>query len=341
MHVAIDVSPLESDHKNRGIGSYTDQLIEALKKHKSEHSFSFFTRGQIVPKNADLVHYPYFDPFFLTLPLLKPKPTVVTVHDLIPIAFPKHFPRGLRGEFKWQIQKFSLKSSAAIITDSLRSKHDVVRLTEFSKEKIHVVRLAPASAYQIKKNKKLRFPLKRYILYVGDVNWNKNIPGLLRAVANVGQKENVDLVLVGKQFLNSDLSETGVINSFIRELSLKTSIKKLGYVSDSDLAALYSNASVYVQPSFAEGFGFPILEAMACGCPVICANTPSLNEIAGPAKLVDPHNSENMAKAILAVLNFTKIERESVVNKGLQWVKNFSWDKVAEETIRVYESIVA
>lgn len=338
MHVAIDVTPLESGHKLRGIGSYTKQLIKALKKHKSEHSFTFFTRGQSVPENADLVHYPYFDPFFITLPLIKPKPTVVTVHDLIPIVFSNHFPRGLRGEINWRIQRLSLKNVRAIITDSLSSKQDIARFTRFPQGKIYVVRLAPAKVFV---KKKLRVFKNSYILYVGDVNWNKNIPGLLRAFTNIRQKENINLVLVGKQFLNSDLPETIGINGLIKKLSLGSSVKKLGYVSDEELAALYSHAQMYVQPSFAEGFGFPILEAMACGCPVVCSNPSSMSEISGPSVLVNPCKHDDIARGITSVLQLTGDQRERMVQEGFHWVKKFDWQKVARETIQVYESVVA
>lgn len=338
MHVALDVTPLESGHKLRGIGSYTKQLIEALKKHKSNHLFTFFTRGQSIPKNADLVHYPYFDPFFITLPFIKPKPTVVTVHDLIPIAFSNHFPRGLRGEIKWRIQRLSLKNVRAIITDSLSSKDDIALFTGFPQGKIYVVRLAPAKVFDKKKPRLLKDP---YVLYVGDVNWNKNISGLLRAFAVMKQKQNIDLVLAGMQFLNRELPETAAINDLIKKLSLEGSVKKLGYVSDEELAGLYENAQMYVQPSFAEGFGFPVLEAMASGCPVVCSNISSLVEISGPSILVNPYKHDDIARGMNTLLLFTRDQRERMVHEGFRWVKHFSWQKVAKETIGVYENVVA
>mgnify|MGYP001570429698 FL=1 len=109
------VDPPLSGHKLRGTGIYTLELYKALQKQKEvivslvdiKSDFSAF----------DIVHYPYFDPFFLTLPIIKKKPTVVTVHDLIPLKFPKYFPKGIRGEIKWRIQKFSLRDIQAIITD--------------------------------------------------------------------------------------------------------------------------------------------------------------------------------------------------------------------------------
>jgi len=296
-----------------------------------------------------LVHYPYFDPFFLTLPLVKPKPTVVTVHDLIPIAYAKHFPRGLRGELKWQIQKLSLQGASAVITDSKASARDIAQIASIPHQRIHVVSLAPSNVFTrmsdttLLQNVQDRFSLpESFVLYVGDVNWNKNVVGLMRAFALVCTSlKNIKLVLVGKQFLNDTVAETAELNRIIREQSLEERVMRLGFVEHGDLAALYSLADVYVQPSFAEGFGLPVLEAMACGCPVVCSNTSSLSEIAGPSRLVNPHDPAAMARGILDVCGFTKSQRDRMVREGMSWAKRFSWKKVARETARVYESIVA
>src|SRR5258706_5833567 len=102
MNIAIDITPLETGHSGRGVGIYTKNLIESLQKYEKKHTYILFTPKQGVPKNTDIVHYPYFDPFFLTLPLIKTKPSVVTVHDLIPLVFPEKFPPGIRGYMKWQ-----------------------------------------------------------------------------------------------------------------------------------------------------------------------------------------------------------------------------------------------
>ncbi len=345
MRVAIDTTPLQSGHKLRGIGFYTGQLIEALKRYENKHSYQFFTRGQIVPENADLVHYPYFDPFFFTLPLSKPKPTVVTVHDLIPIAYSQNFPRGIRGELKWQTQKLSLQKARAVITDSNASKQDIHTFTGFPLESISVVYLAPSEIFRPMRDtknltevsKRLLLP-NRFILYVGDVNWNKNISGLLRAFTIVQKKiDDLKLILVGKQFLNKELEETQIINALINSLGINSYIVRPGFVDENDLASVYSLATVYIQPSFAEGFGFPILEAMACGCPVVAANTSSLPEIAGPSKLVNPARPEAIADGLFWVFGMSATERRKLVQEGNQWLKRFSWRKVARETVAVYE----
>ncbi len=349
MQIAIETFPLKSGHRLRGTGSYTRQLIEALEKYEGKHSYYLFTRGQKLPKNIDLVHYPYFDPFFLTLPLLKMTPTVVTVHDLIPIIFEDHFSRGLRGEIKWRIQKLSLMSASAVLTDSLASKEDIACVTGIDEQKIRVVYLSPSESFHpvvdkktlTRVQKKYDLP-EKFILYVGDVNWNKNIHGLLHAFSRVIKiRPQTSLVLVGKQFHNERLSEIVRLNKLIRDLKLMGNIYRPGYVDDNDLPSMYSLASVYTQPSFAEGFGFPVLEAMACGCPVVASNASSLKEIAGPSLLVNPSDTASMSAGIITVLEKTSSEREAIIKNGFDWVKRFSWQKVARETVAVYERVLA
>lgn len=341
MNIAIDMTPLETGSGLRGVGKYIINLIDALQKYESHHSYSLFTRKQKVPDDADLVHYPYFDPFFLTLPLMKPKPTVVTIHDLIPLMFPDKFPAGLRGAIKWQIQKQSLHRAKRILTDSDSSKNDIAKIACIKKEIIDTVYLAPDPAYHTVRDsallagvrKKFNLP-KQFILYVGDVNWNKNIPGLIRACTGI--RKDVTLVLVGMAFTNTALIETKEINSLIESLGLSASVIRTGYVSQESLAALYSLASCMVLPSFYEGFGLPVLEGMVCGCPVVCTNTSSLKEIAGPSILVSPR-VEDIAAGIVKMI---RSDRQKQVRLQLDWVKQFSWKKTARETVLAYEKII-
>ena len=339
MNIAIETSVLQSGHGLRGTGFYTQLLIDALQRYEIDNSYSFFTRGQKVPENADIVHFPFFDQFFLTLPLAKSKPTVVTVHDLIPIAYPDHFSRGIRGEIKWQIQKFSLKSAKEVITDSMASKADIARFTGISAEKINVVYLAPAEIYKPvtdKKSLKLvsekyRLP-EQFILYVGDVNWNKNIPGLLRALGILDW--NYKLVLVGKAFLKKDLAETRALDELIANLRLNDKLIRPGFVAETDLPAVYTLASALVEPSFAEGFGLPVLEAMSCGTPVVTSDRSSLREIAGPAILIDPDKPDKIAEGIKKAF---KIKKEKWSEESKAWMANFSLQKMAAETVEVYK----
>src|SRR5579872_7086795 len=105
MKIAIDISPLSSGHKVRGVGFYLQHLKDALMKYFPEHEYIWFEKPSEIPKDVDLVHYPYFDPFSLTLPFKRLQKTVVTVHDLTPLIFPEDFPSGFKGTLKWRLQR--------------------------------------------------------------------------------------------------------------------------------------------------------------------------------------------------------------------------------------------
>jgi glycosyltransferase involved in cell wall biosynthesis len=348
MNIAIDTTPLASGHAARGVGVYTKNLIKALQKYEGEHSYSFFTRSQQLPKDADIVHYPYFDPFFLTLPLQKRAPTVVTVHDLIPLVFPDKFPAGLRGMVKWQMQKAALRKADRIITVSECSKNDVKRLVGIDERKIDVVYSAATDGYKNVTNTTILHKLKKkytlpdnYFLYVGDVNWNKNIPGMIRAFAEFLKKSNTyHLVLVGRAFLDGTLKETRVIRSVIQELQIADHIICTGYASDEDVAGLYSMANCSLEPSHYEGFGLPVLESMASGCPVLVADNSSLNEIAGPSVRIHADSIESIAEGMNTIASLSSEARKKLVDDGIAWSHGFSWEKTAKETVAVYEKVL-
>ncbi len=339
------VDPPLSGHKLRGTGIYTLELYKALQKQKEvivslvdiKSDFSAF----------DIVHYPYFDPFFLTLPIIKKKPTVVTVHDLIPLKFPKYFPKGIRGEIKWRIQKFSLRDSQAIITDSFASKKDIISYTGISENKINVAYLGVKEEFKLIKSqgilndirKKYNLP-EKFVLYVGDVNYNKNIEGIIKAFLGVlDQITDINLVLVGKGFVD-DTVQLRNAEKYIYQLGLEKKVKKLGFIALSDLVGVYNLAAVYLQPSFAEGFGLGVLEAMACGCPVVTSNTSSLPELVKDAAiLVNPNDSLEISKSIIKFINDINI-RNNFIERGLKRVKNFTWKKCAQETVKIYRNIL-
>ena len=349
MNIAIDITPLQTGHKNRGVGTYTKLLIEALQKYEKNHSYHFFTRGQKVPKDIELIHYPYFDPFFVTLPLAFSKPTVVTVHDLIPLVFPEHFPAGIRGALKWHYQRIRLTAATRIISDSKASKGDIERIAGVSASRIDVIPLAAASMFRQISDKAIlnkvrnRYHLaEHYLLYVGDINWNKNIIGMLEAYKSVKrQASSVKLVLVGKAFLDVNIPEPQSIRSFVEHNHLQDSVVYVGSVPSVDLVAIYNLASVYIQPSHYEGFGLPVLEAMACGTPVVSSRAASLAEIAGPAIAVDPSDPQDIARGILEALTMTPVKRKALIKAQTKWVQQFSWERVVHQTIESYEKAIS
>jgi glycosyltransferase involved in cell wall biosynthesis len=351
LSIAIDVSPLTTghylSHRVRGTGFYLKHLKDALLKHYPDNEYSFFSRGENI-HNVDLVHYPYFEPFFLTLPQRSRQKYVVTVHDLTPLVFPDHFPAGIKGRLKWKLQKRALKNAEAIITDSDSSRRDIVKYADVDASKVSVVYLAAGEEFGRLKTDDLRLKTLRkkfslpenFILYVGDVTWNKNLPRLIDAV----KKTKIPLVMVGKALLDENFDRKNPWNQDLAKVWEETKDNKqfirLGFVSNEDLVSLYSSATVFVMPSIYEGFGLPVLEAMACGCPVVTTREGSLPEVAGEAAYyVDAKDADSIVKGIEKVSSDEKL-RSELSKKGLEQAKKFSWRKTAEDTMGVYKKIL-
>lgn len=342
MKVGVDISPLKAGHSVRGIGTYTKYLVEEFKKGEWGIDFEFFATPASPPP-ADVIHFPYFDLFFHTLKVPKNTPCVVTIHDVIPLVFPQYFPIGLRGFFNLFRQKRSLKNVAAVVCDSESSRKDIIDKLSFPADKVHVVHLAPAPIFAANGYlpKQLSSVAKKYhlppefVLYVGDINWNKNIPNLLEAV----KIAKVNAVLVGQAFTDTDIPEAQKINTLIRKLDLPHKVTKTGYVTGQELGAIYRLAQLTVLPSYYEGFGLPLLESMACGTPVVASNAGSLAEITGPAVVCDPADPGDIASKIKSVINLSLKARTNLVKKSQEHARKFSWRQTAEQTIKVYKSL--
>lgn len=351
MRIAFDISPLESGHKIRGIGFYTRNLALELKKLIKKTGWLFnevnLNTGNKQSAIYDLIHYPYFDLFFISLPLFKATKLVITIHDIIPLLYPKNYPPGIKGKIKFQIQKFLLKKIDAVITDTKTSKEDIVKYLEYPEAKIYPIYLGidkrfvkipnPKRYNQLRKRYNLP---KKFVLYVGDVNLNKNLVRLANACKLIGST----LVIVGKQATIKDFDkehpEMKMWTEFLNKYESDPDIKRLGYVNDEELVELYNCASVYCQPSLYEGFGLPVLEAMSCGCPVVCAKTPALGEIAGDAALfANPYSSRDIASKLSNILKESKI-KNALITKGYKNIQRFSWEKCAQETLDVYKKVL-
>ena len=344
MKVAIDISPTKTGHKDRGIGNYTNNLINEFKKKKwANVEFDFF-ENPASPPPVDVVHYPYFDLFFNTLPIKKKTSRVVTIHDVIPLVFPKHFPSGIKGNINLLLQKQALKNVDAIICDSNTSKKDIIEILAMPEDKIHVIYLSAGKEFKPISDKNLlstvakKYDLpQEFVLYVGDINWSKNIPNLLKAV----KRANVNLVMIGEALTDKSLPETKSINNLISELKIENRVLKTGYVKGDDLVAIYNLAPLTVLPSFYEGFGLPVLESMVCGTPVICSNVASLAEIGKDAAVFcDPTDPSDISKKIDATLKLTTTQKEKASKKLINHANKFSWEKVAQETIKIYGSLL-
>lgn len=348
MRIAIDVSPLQTGHKVRGVGFYLNYLKSSLEKYFPENEYIFFTERNTLKGNIDLVHYPYFDPFFITLPLIKKYPTVVTVHDLTPLVFPDHFPAGIKGRLRWQIQKMNLRNVDMIIADSEASRKDILTIGGVANDRVAVTYLAAGDEFKkvdITKEKaeilKSKYSLpKKFALYVGDVTWNKNLPNLVKAA----EQSNIPLVMVGKSLVQTAYDYTNPWNRdlvFVQQFLKNTkNIKALGFVPTEDLVSLYNSAVLFIMPSYYEGFGLPVIEAMQSGCPVITTKNGSLSEVAGEAALyVDAANKDSLASAMTKLYSDHALQKE-LSKKGVERAKEFTWKKTAEQTAAIYKAVL-
>lgn len=353
--VAIDISRLHPEAMKRGVGFYAQNLSKALKRLNDSNQYTLkkFTREKT---EADIIHFPYFDPFFLSLPAVRKQPTVVTIHDFTPLKFPQHFPSGFRGGIKWYIQKQIVKRVSAIVTDSYNSKKDIEKIVGYPAEKIFPIYLAADESFRkiqsasILRSIEAKYKLPaQFILYVGDLNWNKNVKSLVKAFNKLKAQnsklkakiQNLKLVFAGSAFKNDELVELREVKKLTKDIKIENDIRLLGFVPTKDLIAVYNLAILYVQPSFYEGFGLPVLEAMACGCPVLSSSKASLPEVGGQAvEYFDPLIKQGLEDKLINLigdsdkLKFLRIQ-------GLKQASKFSWKKTALETRKVYEEILS
>jgi glycosyltransferase involved in cell wall biosynthesis len=335
LKVFLDSSPLQSGHAGRGIGTYTRELLAALKDRGDVELVESIA-------DADVLHYPYFDLFQSTLPWRAIKPTVVTIHDVIPLEFPTQYPVGIKGTVALWSQKLALKHVRRIITDSHASRQSIHRFLKLPLAKIDAIYLGADSQFRPISDeataraltKKYQLP-KNFLLYVGDINYNKNIPTLLQSVQY--WPESVQLVCVGRAFHKQAIPEWDAIAEALAAAGVQDRVTFLPNVeTKNDLASLYSVAAGYIQPSLAEGFGLPILEAMQCETPVISSNRSSLLEVAGQhAILVEP-TAHGFTTGVEKLLALSPAKRSKMIKDAAAWAKNFTWQKTAAETVESY-----
>ena len=322
--------------EGRGVGFYAKFLGEALAK---------LPEVELTENKPDVIHYPFFDLFYPTLPFRKTAPTVVTVHDLTPLVMTSRYPKGVKGSVALLRQYLSLKGAKAVITDSNNSRDDIVRLFHYPKEKVHVTPLAIDPAYS---NKVTESDLKRiksqyalpdkFVLCVSaGPNPNKNLPALAKATESL----NIPLVLVGKGLMQEIKEPIHPELKDLVELKKYHHVIFPGFVSTEDLNGMYKLATVYCQPSLYEGFGLPVLEAMTAGCLIVCSNTSSLPEIYHQGALTfDPADSQEMERGLNEAITLPIKEKTAQIEAGLKRSRDFTWEKTALATLEVYKKVL-
>ncbi|MEO8054640.1 MAG: glycosyltransferase family 1 protein [Acidobacteriota bacterium] len=298
----------------------------------------FAVRGAIARLKPAVFHAPHY-----VVPVQPPAATVVTIHDLMHLTRPEHGAPWKRAYAKWMIGR-AMRLSARVIAVSEATREEILAFGPEQAGKVVVIpngvreeffewgkRVAAArdeaaaSDVQVPRPDSLSKEISSFLLFLGNDKPHKNLEGLLRAWPHVrAEHPALSLVLAGV--------EPG------RELP--EGVKAVGFVPDADVPALVALAEALVLPSFAEGFGLPVLEAQAAGTPVACSELPALHEAGGEAAVFfNPHDAAMIASALNALLGDEE-KRNLLRKKGRGRARAFSWDAVAERTAAVYAEVL-
>ncbi|MBI5563944.1 MAG: glycosyltransferase family 4 protein [Chloroflexi bacterium] len=275
-------------------------------------------------------------------PLVSPVPMVLTIHDMSLFLYAGTQPLRSLLTVRPLIPALA-RRAVAIMTPSAEARRDMIRRLGLPPEKIHVIYNAPSAQYRPvtdsaeldRVRRQYELPSK-FVLYVGTLEPRKNIPRLLRAFAQVRRAcPEVRLIIAGQLGWKHE-----AVWREIEVLGLKDVVHWLGYIPGCDLPALYSLATVFAFPSLYEGFGLPVIEAMACGTPVLTSRDTALAEVAGDAaQLIDPLEVDAIATGLIRLLNDAAL-RDELRARGLCRAGEFSWARAAEETVKVYEQVM-
>ncbi len=264
-------------------------------------------------------------------------PTIFSIYDLSLRRYRETHPRERVWLFEYFIRT-RLRYASHILTISEFIRREIIDEFNVSPSMVTAVPLAPDPLFSVcstqergRVRSKYNLPAS-FLLFVSSLEPRKNIDLLIRALEKTDT--DIPLVLVGWQGWGEKhwLEKT-------KQIDLKNRVLLLGHVPDNDLRAIYNNAQALVYPSLYEGFGLPIVEAMACGCPVICSNTASMPEVAGKAAvLIDPAKSDDLAQAI-DTLVYDACFRSDLVHKGFRQAAGFTWDQTAGQTLDLFKAV--
>ncbi len=363
MHVAFDASNLALEAPT-GVAIYGTNLIREIASLDKENQYTlcyrlsrwkdrrhFYRvnqsnfRTKIIQEPLDLLFTRKIDLFHgLDARMYDSRrvKNVVTIHDI-----PQHSNQysGTRHPEK-KIRRYETIMAKAdrIIADSAYTKADILRFYSIPEERIDVVPLGVEVPVRQKEEKEIQAAMLRYgihapyLLHVGRIERKKNLCRTLEAFSWIRKQHarRVRIVLAGTPGPGGEeVFET------IERLGLNEAVRLTGYVRQEDLPALYAGAMIFLFPSLYEGYGMPILEAMACGTPVLTSNVTSLPEVAGDAALqVDPLDVESISQGILRLVEDPKL-REEYIRKGFERAKTFTWERTARETLAVYQKTLA
>jgi glycosyltransferase involved in cell wall biosynthesis len=285
----------------------------------------------------DLLHVQY------TAPLRGNVPLIVSVHDVSYLEHPQYFTHFRAAQLRFTVKR-TLDRAARVLTPSEFSKKAILKYYPMDEDRIVVVPNAVSSRFRPMDRMTSRAVIEQkfriagpFVLTVGDLQPRKNHMGLLRAFEDMLRAHPElphRLVFVGKETWYS-----AELHQAVRKSSVAERVDFTGFIEDADLEHFYAACDLFVYPSFYEGFGLPILEAMACGRAVACSDTTAMPEVADSAGILfNPDSTAEITRAMLDVLLDSEL-RLRLERLGSQWAAGFSWQKAAEQTLAVYYDV--
>lgn len=291
-------------------------------------------------QKVDLYHSTHY-----VLPAWVPCKAVVTIHDIIHLLYPEFLPSPLAFLYAQRMIRRGLSRGDAIIAVSTSTRSDLMEYFDVSGEKIEVVYQGVSDAFREHlpearlKDARARLGLEKpYVLFVGNPKPHKNMDNVVRSYARALQIADfeADLVCIGDRG-TGDFK----IQQRAEQLHIADRVRLLGHVADELLPAVYQGATLFLFPTLYEGFGLPVIEAMASGVPVITSNNSALKEVAeGYAHLVDPLDVDEIAHALAHCMS-DREHREALAKLGLRRAEDFRWSKTAAQTLEIYERVLA
>lgn len=317
----------------RGAGSFATTLNESLEQFGAKYNLS------LSRTSPEVVIHTQFSPY-RSLPFVKGTKNVLVIFDAILLKYPNHFPAGIRGNFQWWMNKFSLHMYDSFLTISETSKLEISQVVGIKSEKIYSIGCAAKKIfYEDQSNTKTKLPFElpqSFVLYVGDVTWNKNLLRFAKAVVQA----QIPAVFVGKALTqivdskNKWTKDLASFNAYVKKYPELFTI--VGKISDIELVEVYKKSSGVCLPSLDEGFGLPWLEAALLGKPVVLSNIPVFQEISKSASLYfDPNSVDDIARTINVLMKLTEEEKRTIICNQKTQTLSFSQETFVSNLVKV------
>ena len=293
-----------------------------------------FPYRELKKLKPDLLHVPHYN-----VPIFYRGDMIVTIHDLTHLVYSEFLSNKFAKYYAKLMMKIAIKKSKIILTVSENTKKDLIKFFKVDENKIKVVYLGVKDNLVNKPKESIDYLYKKFgiprnkklLMYVGNLKPHKNLERLLEAFSKIENNNEYALILVGKAFENYN-----ILGDKEKELGIEKNTIHTGIVTEDELVDLYNLVDLFVFPSLYEGFGLPVIEAMACGTKVVSSNTSSLTEVGGKViPYFNPKDIDEMARVIKEEIN--RVDTKEDIEKRIAWAKRFDWKKTSKEIQEIFE----